>query len=61
MASRRSRFDNEELRVSLEAVGPLIEEALGSQLRDMSGVARAGVIDNIVRVQIRGSAFVWPT
>ena len=62
MASRRSKFDNEELRVSPEAVGPLIEEALGSQLRDMRGVAKAGVIDNIVRVQIRAAArSCWPT
>lgn len=51
-------FDNEELKAFLEAVSPMIEEALGLQLRDMRGVAKAGVIDNIMREQIRGSAFV---
>lgn len=52
------QFDNEELRAILEAVGPMIDKSLGLQLRDMRGVAKAGVIDNIMREQIRGSAFV---
>lgn len=53
------RFDNEELKVFLDTVGLMIEEAfLGPESRDMRNVARAGVIDNIMRVQIRGGAFV---
>lgn len=52
------QFDNEALMAFLDAVGPMIEEALGLELRDMRGVAKAGVIDNIMREQIRGSAFV---
>lgn len=52
------QFDNKNLRSLLEAVRPAIEKALGLELRDMRDVARAGIIDNIMRVQIRGSAFV---
>lgn len=52
------QFDNKNLRGLLDAVRPAIEKALGLELRDMRDVARAGIIDNIMRVQIRGSAFV---
>ena len=52
------QFDNEDLRILLEAVSPAINTALGLELRDMRRATKAGVIDNIMREQIRGSAFV---
>ena len=41
-----------------EVVKPAVKDGLGYDLVDMRDVARAGVIDNIMRTQIRDSAFV---
>ncbi len=41
-----------------DVVKPTIRTALGYDLVDMRDVSRAGVIDNIMRMQIRGAAFV---
>lgn len=39
-------------------VKPAVKEGIGYDLRDMRNVARAGIIDNIMRTQIRDAAFV---
>jgi len=39
-------------------VKPFIHEKLNIEIRDMKDVAKAGIIDNIMRQQIRDSAFV---
>lgn len=39
-------------------IKPMISEALGYKVIDLRDVARAGVIDNILREQIRDAAFV---
>ena len=41
-----------------DVVKPAIRKTLGYDLVDMRDVSRAGVIDNIMRMQIRGAAFV---
>ena len=41
-----------------EVVKPAVKEGLGYDLVDMRDVGRAGVIDNIMRTQIRDAAFV---
>ena len=41
-----------------EVVKPAVKDGIGYDLVDMRDVAKAGVIDNIMRVRIRGSAFV---
>ena len=41
-----------------DVVKPAVKEGIGYDLVDMRDVARAGVIDNIMRVRIRDSAFV---
>ena len=41
-----------------EVVKPAVKDGLGYDLVDMRDVARAGIIDNIMRIQIRDSAFV---
>ena len=41
-----------------EVVKPAVEDATGCDLVDMRDVARAGIIDNIMRVQIRDAKFV---
>lgn len=41
-----------------EAIKPALREELGFEILDMRDVARAGVIDNIMRAQIRDAAFV---
>lgn len=41
-----------------DVVKPAIKSAIGYDLVDMRGISRAGVIDNIMRAQIRDSAFV---
>ena len=41
-----------------ETVKPAIEDGLGYKLVDLRDVARAGIIDNIMRAHIRDSAFV---
>lgn len=44
------QFDDEELKAFLDTVGPMIEETLGLQLRDMRSATKAGIIDNLMRV-----------
>ena len=41
-----------------DVVKPAVKEGTGYDLVDMRDVPRAGIIDNIMRVQIRGAAFV---
>ena len=41
-----------------EIVKPAVKEGTGYDLVNMDDVARAGVIDNIMRIQIRGATFV---
>ncbi len=41
-----------------EVVKPAVKDGIGYDLVDMRDVGRAGIIDNIMRVQIRDSAFV---
>ena len=53
------KFDDPELDPFVEdVVKPAVKEGTGYDLVDMRDVARAGVIDNIMRVQIRDAAFV---
>ena len=53
------QFDDSELESFVEnIVKPAVKEGIGYDLVDMRDVARAGVIDDIMRVQIRDSAFV---
>lgn len=41
-----------------DVIKPTLKELLGFDLLDMRDVARAGIIDNIMRAQIRDAAFV---
>ena len=41
-----------------DVLKPTIEESTGYKLRDMNDVSRAGVIDNIIRIEIRDAKFV---
>ena len=41
-----------------DIVKPAVQEGIGYDLVDMNDVARAGIIDNIMRTQIRDAAFV---
>ena len=41
-----------------DIVKPAVKEGIGYDLLDMNDVARAGIIDNIMRTQIRDAAFV---
>lgn len=41
-----------------EVVKPAVKDGIGYDLVDMRDVGRAGIIDNIMRVQIRDAAFV---
>jgi len=41
-----------------DTVKPAVRDGIGYDLFDMRDVARAGVIDNIMRAQIRDAAFV---
>jgi nucleoside 2-deoxyribosyltransferase len=53
------KFGDEKLDTLLESViRPGIREATGYDVVDMRSVARAGIIDNLMRAQIRDSAFV---
>ncbi len=52
------KFNDSDLDIFVnEVVKPAVRE-IGYELVDMRDVARAGVIDNIMRTQIRDSAFV---
>lgn len=50
--------DPELEKLVLETLKPAVREKIGYDLVDMRDVARSGVIDNIMRNQIRDSAFV---
>ena len=53
------QFNNPELDSFVaDIVKPAIKKGLGYELVDMRDAARAGVIDNIMRVEIRDAAFV---
>jgi len=53
------QFGDRELDPFVEdVVKPAVEEGTGYKLFDMRDVGRAGVIDNIMRTQIRDAAFV---
>ncbi len=53
------KFDDPFLdQLVRETVKPAIKNELGFNILDMRDVARAGVIDNIMRAQIRDAAFV---
>ena len=41
-----------------DVVKPAVKDDIGYDLVDMNDVGRAGVIDNIMRLQIRDAAFV---
>ena len=41
-----------------DIVKPTVKEGIGCDLVDMRDIARAGVIDNIMRTQIRDAAFL---
>ena len=52
-------FDKPELESFVrEVVKPAVKEDLGYNLVDMRDVGKAGIIDNIMRVQIREAKFV---
>ncbi len=53
------QFDDAELDPFIaNTVKPFVKEDTGYDLVDMRDVSRAGIIDNIMRVRIRGAAFV---
>jgi hypothetical protein len=53
------KFDDSVLDPFVEnVVKPTVKDGTGYELVDMRSVARAGIIDNIMRAQIRDSAFV---
>jgi hypothetical protein len=53
------RFENKELDSFLRTViSPALRSSIGLELKDMRDFAKAGVIDNIMRAQIRDAAFV---
>ena len=52
-------FDDDILDPFVEnIIKPAVKDGIGYDLIDMRNVARAGIIDNIMRTQIRDSAFV---
>ena len=53
------QFNNSELDAFVkDIVKPAVKEGIGYDLVDMNDVARAGIIDNIMRTEIRDAAFV---
>lgn len=53
------QFNDPDLEAFVQGVvKPAVEEGIGYDLVDMRDVSQAGVIDNIMRVQIRDTAFV---
>ena len=53
------QFNDPELDAFVkDIVKPAVKEDIGYDLMDMNDVARAGIIDNIMRTQIRAAAFV---
>ena len=52
-------FGDDDLDVFVqEVLKPAVKEGIGHELLDMRDVGRAGIIDNIMRVQIRDAKFV---
>ena len=53
------QFDNSELDNFVnDVVKPAVKDGIGYKLVDMKDIARAGIIDNIMRIEIRDAAFV---
>jgi nucleoside 2-deoxyribosyltransferase len=53
------QFNNDTLEeFASKVIKPCVKEVLGIDVVDIREVARAGVIDNILRAQIRDSAFI---
>ena len=53
------QFDEPDLKAFVkEVLKPAVKDEIGYDLVDMNDVGRAGIIDNIMRVQIRDAAFV---
>ena len=53
------QFDDSELDSFVkDVVKPAVKDRIGYDLVDMNDVARAGIIDNIMRAQIRDASFV---
>ena len=53
------QFDDPELDPFVKGiVKPAVKEGIGYELVDMRDVGRTGIIDNIMRTQIREAAFV---
>lgn len=53
------KFNDPELDPFVkDVVKPVVKDGIGYDLVDMRDVSKAGIIDNIMRVQIRDSAFV---
>ena len=53
------QFDDPDLDPFVkDIVKPAVKEGTGYDLVDMRDIARAGIIDNIMRTQIRDAAFV---
>ena len=52
------QFGDSKLDTFIQVVKPAVKGGIGYDLVDMRDVPRAGVIDNILRIQIRDAAFV---
>ncbi len=53
------QFDEPDLKAFVdEVLKPAVKDEIGYDLVDMNDVGRAGIIDNIMRVQIRDAKFV---
>ena len=58
LISRLENTDDTLKSFVTEVVKPAVKEGIGYGLVDLRDKSRAGVIDNIVRTEIRGAAFV---
>ena len=53
------QFDEPDLKAFVNKVlKPAVKDEIGYDLVDLNDVGRAGILDNIMRVQIRDAAFV---
>ena len=53
------KFDEPELNEFVhDVLKPIVKGSIGYTLHDMNDVSRAGVIDNIIRIEIRDAKFV---
>ena len=53
------KFDEPELDNFVhDVLKPTVEESTGYKLHDMNDISRAGVIDNIMRIEVRDAKFV---